>query len=141
MADLERHELAISLDKVCFVIVKAHGFDVKEELTDPDSGSNASDDRMVDVLEDTPGDPVMRELTGFINAMSVDEQIDLVTLMWLGRSDDNASEWPRLREQAARAHNRRTASYLLGEPMLGDCLEEGLGKLDLYCHDSNVQGP
>src|SRR5205809_6765240 len=34
--------------------------------------SNAVDDDMIDVLEDTGDDPVVREITGFINAMSED---------------------------------------------------------------------
>ena len=32
-------------------------------------------------------DPVAREITGFINALTEDEQIDLVALMRLGRGD------------------------------------------------------
>jgi len=31
-----------------------------------------------------------------------------------------------VRKEAARLHNKRTAAYLLGDPMLGDHLEEGL---------------
>jgi len=33
-------ELAVSADKVAFLIEKAREFDVKEGVTDPDSGSN-----------------------------------------------------------------------------------------------------
>ena len=39
-----------------------------------------ADDRMVEVLEDRPDDPVDQELVAFIEAMSEDEQVDLVTL-------------------------------------------------------------
>ena len=70
-------ELTIAADKVAFLIEKAREFDVKEEASDPDSGSNGADDDMVDVLEDNGDDPVVREITGFINAMTDDEQIDL----------------------------------------------------------------
>ena len=42
---------------------------------------------MVDVLTDDGRDPVAREISGFINALSEDEQIDLVALMRLGRGD------------------------------------------------------
>lgn len=119
-------ELSISPEKVAFLIEKAREFDVKEAASDPDSGSNAADDDMVDVLEDTPDDPVVAELTGFINALSEDEQIDLVALMRLGRGDGTIEDWDDIRRQAAEGHNKRTASYLLGEPMLGDLLAEGL---------------
>lgn len=128
-------DLEIALDKVCFVIVKAREFDVKDAATDVDSGSNASDDNMADVLEDLPGDPVEKELTGFIDGMTDDERIDLVTLMWLGRDDSTVDEWDALRQEAARAGTETTARYLLGTPLLGDHLEAGLAKLDLSCSD------
>ena len=51
-------ELAISADKVTFIIEKAREFDVKEGASDPDSGSNPSDDDEIDVLEDSNSDPV-----------------------------------------------------------------------------------
>ncbi|MGY4617917.1 hypothetical protein ACVWZ4_003144 [Bradyrhizobium sp. USDA 4472] len=85
-------ELAISADKIAFIIEKAREFDVKESATDEDSGSNATDDDEIDVLEDTASDPVAAELTGFIRALNEDEQLDLVTLMWLGRGDGNVDE-------------------------------------------------
>jgi hypothetical protein len=119
-------ELTISPDKVAFLIEKAREFDVKEAATDPDSGSNAADDDMMDVLEDNAADPVVREITGFINAMSEDEQADLVALMRLGRGDGTIDDWDDLRSEADGQRDRRTARYLLGEPMLGDLLAEGL---------------
>ncbi len=118
--------LSISPEKVCFFISKAHQFDVKDGISDPNSGSNAADDMMLDVLEDHADDPTLQEMTSFINALTEDEQIDLVALTWLGRGDGTLSEWDDLREEAARLHNKRTAEYLLAKPMLGDHLEEEL---------------
>jgi len=128
-------ELQVSLDKVCWTILKAREFDVKAAASDEDSGSNPADDNMIDVLEDSADDPVVAELVAFVDAMDEDEQIDLVALMWLGRGDGEVSDWASLREEAARAHNERTARYLLGTPLLGDHLEEGLAKLELSCED------
>jgi hypothetical protein len=119
-------ELAISAEKVGFLIEKAREFDVKDTASDPDSGSNGADDDMIDVLEDNGSDSVVREITGFINALTEDEQIDLVALMRLGRGDGTIEEWKDLRREAAEGRNGRTARYLLGEPMLGDLLAEGL---------------
>ena len=131
-------ELAISAEKVAFIIEKAREFDVKQADSDPDSGSNATDDDSVDVLEDDGSDPVVNELGSFIVAMNEDEQIDLVALTWLGRDDYSAADWPTVREEAARAHNERTASYLLGIPQLGDFLEEGLSMLGYSCEDFEI---
>jgi len=125
--------LSISPEKVCFFITKAREFDVKDGVSDPDSGSNATDDAMLDVLEDHADDATFQELTSFIDALNEDEQIDLVALTWLGRGDGSLSEWDDLREEAARLHNNRTAAYLLAKPMLGDHLEEGLSLFGISC--------
>ena len=131
-------ELAISAEKVSFLIEKTREFDVKEGATDPDSGSNGADDGMVDVLEDGGDDPVVREITGFINAMSEDEQIDLVALMRLGRGDGTIEEWDDLRREAAEGSNGHTARYLLGEPLVSDYLAEGLDAFGLSWGDERT---
>ena len=127
--------LSISTEKVCFVILKAREFDVKDSPTIPDEGSNPADDQMVEVLEDRGDDPVVWELAAFIGAMNEDEQIDLVTLTWLGRGDGSLQEWDELRAEAARAHNRHTVLYLLRTPLLPDYLEDGIAEFGRSCED------
>jgi hypothetical protein len=131
-------ELAISVEKVVFLIEKTREFDVKEGPSDPDSGSNGADDNMIDVLEDDGGDPVVREITGFINAMTEDEQIDLVALMRLGRGDGTIEDWEDLRSEAADGRDRNTTSYLLGEPLVSDYLAEGLDEFGLTWDDERT---
>jgi hypothetical protein len=128
-------DLSIATEKVCFIVVKAREFDVKDVVTDPDDASNASDDNMISVLEDHGDDPVANELRGFIGALNEDEQTDLVALAWLGRGDGTIDDWCELRAEAARAHNKRTASYLLGMPLLADHLEEALAQFGRSCDD------
>lgn len=125
--------LAISSESVCFVIVKAREFDVQDVETDPDSGSNATDDGMASVLEAHANDPTRRELVEFIEALSEEEQIDLVALLWLGRGDGTLEDWTDLHGGAEERHNNRTAAYLLGEPLLADHLEEGLSQFGFSC--------
>ena len=132
-------ELGIATDKVCHVIWKARQFDVKEADADPDSGSNAVDDGMTDVLESKPNDPVYSELLSFIRALDLDEQINLVALAWVGRGTYEAAEWQQALDTARGEHTNRTAEYLLGLPLLGDYLEEGLAALDLDCADFNAR--
>src|SRR5215471_7396987 len=136
MADIDP-ELSISSEKVCFIVAKAREFEVKDVATIPDEASNPSDDRMIEVLEDRPSeDAVLQELRSFIGAMSEDEQIDLVALAWLGRGDAGAEGWRELRSEAARAHNRRTASsYLLAMPLLPNYLQDGLAELGFSCDE------
>jgi Protein of unknown function (DUF3775) len=128
--------LSISTEKICFVVMKAREFDVKDADTSfGDDGYDPVDDRMIEVLEDRPDDPVEQELVAFIEAMSEDEQVDLVTLTWLGRGDGTLADWDDLRAEAARVHNKRTASYLLGEPLLPDYLEEALAAFGRSCEE------
>lgn len=126
-------DLSISPEKVCFIVIKARQFDAKDAVTEPDPGSNASDDGQRAVLEDHPDDPVRAELASVIWALNEDEQIDLVALAWLGRGDGDIHDWSNLRAEAAAAHNRRTGAYLLGMPLLADYLEEALSLFGLSC--------
>ena len=88
--------------------------------------------------EDHADDPAVEELTSLIDSLSEDEQIVLVALAWLGRDDNEASNWPEVRDEAARAHNRRTSSDRLGMPPLGDFLEEGLSMLGRSCEEFEI---
>jgi Protein of unknown function (DUF3775) len=128
-------DLSISPDKVCYVIAKAREFDAKDVVTDPNDSSNPTDDAMVAVLEDHRDDPVVQEIAAAVFAMSEDEQIDLVTLAWLGRGDGSLEDWDELHAEAARAHNKRTASYLLGMPLLADYLDEALAQFGQSCEE------
>jgi hypothetical protein len=131
-------ELAISVEKVGFLIEKTREFDVKEGNSDPDSGSNGADDHMIDVLDDNGGDPVVREITGFINAMTEDEQLDLLALMRLGRGDGSIEEWKELRRDAADGRDQGTAKTLLGDPLVSDYLAEGLDAFGLTWADERI---
>lgn len=130
---MEEPTLSISPEKVCHIVVKAREFDAQDVVTDPNSGSNPTDDGAAAVLEGHTGDPTYRELTDFIQGLTEDEQIDLVTLLWLGRGDGTIDEWDNLRLEAGRLHNDRTAAYLLGTPILADHLEEGLSQFGESC--------
>ena len=122
--------LEINPEKVRQVIAEARMFDAKEEMTDPGSGSNGADDNMIDVLEDGPDDATYQVLMEYIRSLDEDEQIALVALAWIGRGTYDPEQWGEAVAEARRAHNKRTAEYLTGLPMLGDYLEEGLAAIE-----------
>jgi hypothetical protein len=128
-------QLAIAIDMVCHIIVKAREFDAQDVETDPDSASNAADDRAVSILEGHADDPTQAELVAFIEALDEEEQVELVALLWLGRGDGDIEDWEDLRSQARDARNGRTSAYLLGQPLLADHLADGLSALGLSCED------
>ena len=118
--------LDIPTDRLGFIILKARVYDVKESDSDPDEGSNATDDGNIDVLTDTPDDPVREEVLGAIRDLSEEERVQLVALAWLGRGTYDLTEWRSALDTARSEHRKRTAEYLLGLPLLGDYLEDGL---------------
>ena len=128
-------ELGIATEKVCFLVLKARQFDAKEADSDPDEGSNPSDDRGVDVLEDKPDDASRQEIAEFIRGLDIDEQVNLVALAWVGRGTYDISDWQEALDTARAEHNNRTAEYLLGLPLLGDYLADGLAALGESCED------
>src|SRR4029077_15364874 len=131
-------ELGINPDKVCHIIAKARAFVAKEEISDPDSGSDAATAGMTDVLEDLPddADATRLELLEFIRALDEDEKLNLVALAWGGRGTYEISEWREAMNVARNEHNKRTAEYLLKLPLLGDYLEEGLAAFGENCGES-----
>ena len=126
-------QLTISQEKAFYIIVKAREFDEQVEPTDPDSGSNPSDDREVDVLEEQADDPVEQELEAALVALNVDEQLDLIALTWLGRGD--FSSFADARKEASDMRDKHIPSYLIGTPKLGDYVEEGLAQLGISLED------
>ena len=123
-------ELSLPLDTVSFIILKAREYDVKEADSDPDDGSNPADDGQTDVLVDKADDPVREELLGAINGLRDDQQARLVALAWLGRGTYDLDEWKEAVSTARQEHHARPAEYLLGLPLLGDYLEDGLAMFD-----------
>ena len=118
--------LSISPEKVFFIISKSRQFD--SETGGGGVILDSGDDDMSYGRGGRGRDTDRAELSGVIRDLNVDEQIDLVALMWLGRGDGDVAGWRELHAQAARAHNQRTASYLIGTPMLADYLEEAMSQ-------------
>jgi hypothetical protein len=128
-------EMEISPAAVEFIILKARAFDVKVPPVEPDPGSNATDDGERGVLEDYPSDATEEELRDAIEQLSDDAAVELVALLWLGRGDFAADEWDQAKAAAAERADKSTADYLMGEPQLGDFLEEGLVALGYVPED------
>lgn len=133
MAEPRRPQIAT--DTVCRLVVRARQFDVKEGAVTPDEGSNGIDEGFREVLEDTPDDPVFEEAKAFIDDLDIDEQCELVALMWIGRGDFDPSEFANAVAVARDEHNDRTAEYLLRTPLLADLLTEGMANYDMTCED------
>ena len=76
-------------------------------------------------------DPAYAELKATIDDLEPDQQVDLISLMWVGRGDYRAEEWSRAVADARDRWNERTAEYLIETPLLSDFLSEGLDRLGI----------
>ncbi len=131
MPDLEdlQPELTLNPDTVHYIALKAQEYAAKVEDTDPDEGSNASDDKAVDVLETQADDAVEEELRAAIDPLNEDEKLDLIALAWIGRGDFTFDEWAEAREAAREVDPAQTSEYLIEMPTLAGSLEQVLADL------------
>jgi Protein of unknown function (DUF3775) len=126
----------IALDKVCEIITHARAIDVREGDTDPDSGSNPTDDNNVDTLIANPDDLTETELRDVIAGLNDDERANLIALVYIGRGDMEPEEWGdavRLAREREEAGGAPTADWLIGIPNLGDLLDEALAAMGRSC--------
>lgn len=107
--DTDPPEIRVPLDTICFIINKARQFG---------TGTGAAETEMI----------------SFISDLTDGAQIDLVSIMWLGR-DEGPDDWAEAQMLATGEHNDRTAQYLVGTPLLADYLEEGLAAIGRDCSD------
>jgi hypothetical protein len=132
---LERDwELSIGPDTVRMIAEKARAISaaVNEDYADGaehevELVDQAKDNHHHDGLaEEKEDDLRTEELRELIQDLNVDEAAELIALMFVGRGDFDAGEWSEALAEARLRVNKRTASYLLGNPLLGDWLEDGL---------------
>ena len=126
--------LSIPLETLTYIIEKAREFDA-EVPSDAEEGSNAADDDEREILLDTPDNPTEQELRDAIDGLGIPERQELLALMWLGRGDYDAESWSEALQQARQTQSASETAYLLGTPLLGDYIEEGVAALGLSLED------
>jgi hypothetical protein len=126
--------LTIAPEKLAYVIEKAREFDAQVP-SDAEEGSNAADDDEREILLDTPDNPTEQELRDAIDGLGIPERQELLALMWLGRGDCDAESWSEALQQARQTQSASETAYLLGTPLLGDYIEEGVAALGLSLED------
>jgi hypothetical protein len=128
--------LTISLEKLAYIVEKAREYDAEVPVDrDDEEGSDPADDDERQILLDTPDNPTAQELREAIDALNVDEREELLALLWLGRGDYYAAGWSEALAQARDTASSTETDYLMGTPLLGDYLEEGVEVLGLSLED------
>ena len=95
----------------------------------PQAGGNASDDEVSASLQEHPDDMLDEEMREEFQGLTNEQLVELVALMWVGRGDFDAEEWPDALTLAEERHVGPTADYLLSHPLVADYLANGLEEL------------
>lgn len=125
-------ELAVAVETLCRIILRAREYETLIPDTDPGEGSNASDDGAVDAIEDDGDNPAEAELRAIIDDLADDEQAEVVALAMIGRGDFEAAEWADALDAAAEEAGG-VADWLLEQPTFSTDLEAGMAAFDLSC--------
>jgi hypothetical protein len=123
--------LSVSSDYLARLVVKTRGLQAREAEVDPDSGSNPTDDNMIDTLQDSFGDLSRQEVQRELQGLDDRQQAELVALMWIGRGDAEPEEWNQTVELARQLKTGPTPRYLLRHPLVAEHWQEGAAKLGI----------
>ena len=130
-------DLRISTDKVCAFIEAARELAGKVPSTAGDRTTTGDDSRLVtiggsgqDIHED---DDRRREMVEFVAGLNVEEQTDLLALIWLGRGDYDLAEWDDALDEAEARIAARDPDYMIGDAALPEYLGGGLEAFGRSC--------
>jgi hypothetical protein len=114
------------------LVLRFNAVMAKEGTNISDLGGNATDDQVTMTLQETEGDLSRNEITQEIESMNDEQQDALVALFWIGRGDAEPAAWEQTKALAREQHEGLVSRYLLGKPMVGEYLTEGLEKMLEY---------
>jgi hypothetical protein len=130
-------ELRISTEKVCDLIERAREVTGKVPSTAGDNTTTGDDSELVTIEEpegDGEDEDARRiEIVEFIAGLNVEEQTDLLALIWLGRGDYDISEWDDAIGEAEGRIAARDPDYMIGDAALPQCLGDGLEAFGRGC--------
>jgi hypothetical protein len=126
-------ELRISTEKVCALIEAAREVAGKVEPTAGDRTTTGDDSELV-TLEDYPDyDDRRRQMAEFIAGLNVEEQTDLLALIWVGRGDYEIDQWDEAVAEAEGRIAAREPDYMIGDAALPEYLGDGLDAFGKAC--------
>lgn len=126
-------ELRISSEKVCALIEVARELAGIVPSTAGDRTTNGDDSRLVTMEGDPDDNTRRREAIEFVAGLNVEEQTDLLALIWLGRGDYEIDDWDEAVAEAEARIAARDPDFMLGDSALPDYLGGGLEAFGLAC--------
>ena len=99
------------------------------------AATQSSDEQALRPTREPADRRIESRVNHLLSKMTLEEKADLIGLLRLGRGDGTLEEWDDMRAEGFGEHAGNVAAYLMGEPMLGDYLEEGLDRLGYSVED------
>jgi hypothetical protein len=128
-------ELRINPDKVCAIIEAARELAGRVAPTTGDKTTNG-DDSPLHFIEEDVDDPTRQLIVEAIAGLNVEEQVDLLALIYLGRGDFDIDEWDdALDEARERLKDGAGPDFMIGNDGLAAFLEEALDAFGKSCPD------
>ena len=126
-------ELRISTEKVCGFIEAAREVAGKVPSTAGDRTTTGDDSKLVTIEDYRGEDERWQETVEFIAGLNVEEQSDLLALIWLGRGDYDLAEWDDALAEAEARIAERDPDYMIGDAALPQYLGDGLEAFGRSC--------
>src|SRR5438105_3883542 len=126
-------ELRISTEKVCDFIEAAREVAGKVPSTAGDRTTTGDDSKLVTIEDHPREDDRRREMVEFIAGLNVEEQIDLLALIMLGRGDYDIEDWDVAVAEAQARIAARDPDFMIGDAALPQYLGDGLEAFDRSC--------
>ena len=126
-------ELRISTEKVCAFIEAAREVAGKVPSTAGDRTTTGDDSRLVTIEDYPQEDGRRREMIEFVAGLNVEEQTDLLALIWLGRGDYDIADWDEALAEAEARIAARDPDYMIGDAALPEYLGDGLEAFGRSC--------
>lgn len=127
---LNTNILNINPEIVTNIIEKAKEFQAKESVSFPEETPDSEyESDWSQILADHKDDATFSEVEYLINDLEPDQQVDLLTLMYVGRGDFDIDDWSQARKLAKDNLAPGLTHYLLSKPQIVEYLEEALNAL------------
>ena len=131
-------ELRISTEKVCAFIEAAREVAGKVPSTAGDRTTTGDDSRLESIVDEPgenfyPSDDRRHQMAEFVAGLNIEEQTELLALIWLGRGDYDIAEWDDALAEAEARIAARDPDYMIGDPALPQYLGDGLEAFGWTC--------
>lgn len=119
---------------ICDFIENAKEFQAKEEVSFPEEVENSEYDYdWSQILADHQDDLTYCETKNVIESLILEEKLDLLALLYLGRGDFD--KWDEAYKAAKNNLPENLTDYLLAHPLIAEYLTKALEILNFSCEE------